>query len=102
MSLNVIAGLFKKRKVNDMGMITNEKIPFLPKTLAKFVYMGNGESIDHAMQVQQKKTTDLSTTLENVVKGDMTLSSFPTFATYEAALQDGTADNTKMYIIEEG
>lgn len=101
MALKVSVGLFKKRVMDTLGSFTEEKIPFLPKTLAKLVYMSNGESIEHAMQAQNVTVTNLKNDVDKISVGDMNLKSYPTMEAYKAALEDGSASASAMYIIED-
>ena len=108
MALNVVSGLFKKRKVDALGRITDEQVPFLPKTISKLVYMMNGESVEHAMQVQNTKISkiddtvvELNTRLDNFFNGDIKFGSFESLDDYKSALESGDALATSIYVIND-
>lgn len=103
-SLKATIGTFFNRKYDANGMATKEKIPFLPKTLAKLVYMTSGESVEHAMKAhcnELDKISEKVTKIENGESGAAGTKTFENMEAYKAALADGTASANAIYVVKD-
>lgn len=103
-SLKVAVGTFFNRKFNSNGMATSERIPFLPKTIAKLVYMASGESVEHAMLAHCNELDSLSTKvtkLENGESGAAGTTVFNSMEEYQTALQNKTASPNAIYVVKD-
>ena len=103
-SLKVTIGTFFNRKFDKNGMVTKEKIPFLPKTLAKLVYMANGESVEHAMKAHCNEIESISNKVDEIESGETGVAGTKTFESmddYLKALEDGSASHNAIYVVKD-
>lgn len=103
-SLKATVGTFFNRKFDKNGMATKEKIPFLPKTLAKLVFMTDGESVEHAMKAHCNELESISnkvTELETGNTGVAGTKSFENMDAYLNALKDGSANPNAIYVVKD-
>lgn len=96
--MKVAIGTFFKKNLNKVsGTLDGSKIPFLPKTLAKLVYMGDGKDME-------TKITETDTNVDKLIKGEIGVSSnnsYDTFEAYKADLDAGKISAKTVCVIKD-
>lgn len=82
---DILKGVIYKKTTDENGNVTG-KVPFLPKSLAKFIVRGNGETVEKTLQdLESKKSYMVYDTMED----------------YETAKDAGEIPNGVLSIIKD-
>ena len=92
----VSIGSFFRRINNTNGTIGKETQLFLPKTLAKLVFLAGGRSVDSAVNEHDAAITRLDTRLNNM---SVFTKEYESMEAYRAALAEGSAQPDGLYIV---
>lgn len=109
--MKVSIGTFLKKKLGPLGVLSGEKIPFLPKTIARAVFMSDGESVEHAIRHHCNDISDinddikdLNNDMDKVKSGELgagNAKAFKTLDEYKEALDKGVVRAEHICIVLE-
>lgn len=86
---SVVSGLIVKRPKDTTGLVTEQKVPFLPKSLASLIYTSTGATVE-------SEITRLDNRLNNM---SVYTKVYENMDAYNAAIADGTAQPDGLYIV---
>lgn len=100
MANNYSYGLFHKKVLDSTTGKVKSSIPFLPKSLAKFIIREDGKTVEDGLKAIEKSVSDLQKDVKDL-SDKKSYSVFATKAEYDAEYAKGTLTDTLCVITNE-